>query len=297
MPTVSVIVPHFNRQDLIVPTLESLNAQSFVDWELIVVDDASLEDPTALVQTTVPGARVILQPENRGPAAARNAGIDAARGRFVAFLDSDDHWEPEKLERQITSVLAAPNPDAIFCAVRTRVVDAEGRERVRPSRPVQAGEKFADFLYVSGEFAQSSSMLLTQRVAAKVRFREDLRQYEDHMFFIECGNAGLTYLLIEESLVVWRNDNRPDRLGHSDNLDKGQHFLNVAGDALSERACLAFQTRFLGPRMLRKSPVKAVKIAFKALHKRAVSPRDIVLLLVKTVMPAGAYAKLKSQLR
>lgn len=296
MPAVSVIVPHFNRQELIVPTLRSLRAQTCNDWELIVVDDASREDPTRVVQAVIPKARVLLLPKNRGPAAARNAGIDAAQGRFIAFLDSDDHWEPEKLARQLAAVLAQPDPDRVFCVTRTRVVDAAGRERMRPSRPVRSGERFSEFLYVAGEFAQSSSFFLSREIAVRVRFREAMRQYEDHLFFIEAGNFGARYLLVDAPLVTWRNDDRPDRLGRSDSLDKGQHYLDLAGAALGKRACLAFQTRFLGPALLKTSPVRGVTTALRAWRNRAVSLRDLALLLAKTVVPAGAYARMKSRL-
>lgn len=297
MPTVSVIVPHFNRQELIVPTLEALRAQTLTNWELIVVDDASHEDPTGVIRSVIPAARVIRQLENRGPAAARNVGIDAARGRFVAFLDSDDHWEPTKLERQLAAVLGEPEPARVFCAVHTRVVDEQGRERLRPSRPVAPGERFAEFLYVAGEFAQSSSMFLPRDVAVRVRFREELRQYEDHLFFIECGNAGLRYLLVDEPLVIWRNDDRPDRLGRLDSLDKGQRFLTLAGAALGNKARLAFETRFLGPMMLRQSPIRAVTTAVRAMTEGAVRPRDLALLFAKTLVPASAYSWLRSRLR
>lgn len=297
MPTVSVIIPHFNRQELIVPTLEALRAQTLTDWELIVVDDASREDPTGVIRSVIPAARVIRQPDNRGPAAARNAGIDAARGRFVAFLDSDDHWKPTKLERQLAAVLAEPESERVFCAVRTRVVDAQGREQLRPSRPVMPGERFAEFLYVAGEFAQSSSMFLPREAAARIRFREELRQYEDHLFFIDCGNAGLRYLLVDEPLVVWHNDDRPDRLGQSDSLDNGHRFLELAGASLGDKARLAFETRFLGPATLRRSPVRAIATAVRALKRGAVRPRDLVLLFAKTLVPAGVYARLKSRLR
>lgn len=297
MVAVSVIVPHYNRHELIIPTLESLKAQTFTDWELIVVDDASRKSPNALIEATIPGARVIRQPTNLGPAAARNVGIDAARGRFVAFLDSDDHWEPGKLLAQLTAVLSQPKPDNVFCAITTRVIDGQGRERLRPRRGVVPGERFDEFLYVSGEFAQSSSMLLSRVAASHVRFREELRQYEDHLFFIDCGNAGLVYLLLEDPLVVWRNDDRADRLGRSDSLERGERYLAVAGDALGVKARLAFETRFLGPTRLKRAPIQTIRTAARAWRAGAVTRRDLGLLAIKSLLAAHAYARIRSWLR
>lgn len=295
-PLVSVIIPHFNRGERIGPTLASLNAQTCTDWELIVVDDASALDPTPAIRAHVPAAMVLRQSINQGPAAARNRGIDAARGRFVAFLDSDDLWEPGKLAAQIAAVEAQPDPDCVFCVPRTKVVDGMGRSRILPTRSVSAGERFDDFLFVSGEFAQSSGFLLSQRMAAKIRFHEDLRQYEDYLFFCAAGEAGMRYLLVEEPLVVWHNDDRADRLSRTDDLAKADRFLAVSGPALGKRARLAFETRFLAPVRFKSQPLRTLSTAVKALASRAVGWRDIVLLAMKLTLPTATYSAIKSKL-
>jgi glycosyltransferase involved in cell wall biosynthesis len=296
IPLVSVIIPHFNRGERIAPTLASLNAQTLQDWELIVVDDASTVDPTPAIHACVPAATVLRQTVNRGPAAARNRGIDAARGRFVAFLDSDDLWEPGKLAAQIAAIKAQSEPDRMFCVTRTKVVDGMGRSRILPTRAVNSGERFDDFLFVSGEFAQSSGFLLSLRAAAAIRFHEDLRQYEDYLFFCAAGEAGMHYLLVEEPLVVWHNDDRSDRLSRTDDLVKADRFLAVAGPAVAKRARLAFETRFLASVRFKSQPLKTLSTTIKALANGAVGWRDIVLLAMKLVLPQATYGAIKSRL-
>ena len=112
---VSVIVPVFNSDATIQRALDSIAAQTFTDYEIIVVDDAST-DRTVEAVTHCAGDRVTLlrHPHNRGAAAARNTGIAAARGRWVAFLDSDDAWKPGKLARQLT-VLNKESPGIPAC--------------------------------------------------------------------------------------------------------------------------------------------------------------------------------------
>lgn len=97
--TFSVVIPMYNAQRTIIATVQSCLQQSLPPKEIILVDDCSTDDSVALVNRTF-GAKVILiqQPKNAGPAAARNAGWDKATGDFVAFLDSDDQWHPEKLQ-------------------------------------------------------------------------------------------------------------------------------------------------------------------------------------------------------
>jgi glycosyltransferase involved in cell wall biosynthesis len=109
-PLFSVIIPLYNRAHLIGRAIESVLGQSFKEFELIVVDDGST-DGGGDVAANYPGVRVLRQP-NRGVAAARNAGIKAARGSIIALLDSDDVWRPEHLATHYR--FFAQNPDYLI---------------------------------------------------------------------------------------------------------------------------------------------------------------------------------------
>ncbi len=104
-PLVSVVLPTFNRARLLMRAINSVTAQTFRDWELIVVDDNST-DETPEVMKSIRQARVsyIRRAQNKGGSAARNTGIRAARGRYVAFLDDDDVWLEDKLAEQLASI-------------------------------------------------------------------------------------------------------------------------------------------------------------------------------------------------
>lgn len=99
---VSIIMPAFNAAPWIGNSIESVLAQSFTDWHLYIIDDASTDKTAEVVARFIdPRISYFLQPENGGVAKARNRGITAAQGRYIAFLDSDDLWEPDKLALQI----------------------------------------------------------------------------------------------------------------------------------------------------------------------------------------------------
>jgi glycosyltransferase involved in cell wall biosynthesis len=115
-PHVSVVIPAFNAASTIEAALASVSAQTFQDYELIVVDDGSTDDTAAVVAHTAPGATVVRQ-ENGGPGRARNAGIRASRGRLIAFLDADDEWLPHKLEAQVAYFHAYPQTGLLHTAV------------------------------------------------------------------------------------------------------------------------------------------------------------------------------------
>lgn len=116
-PMVSVVVPTYNRADLLERCLGSVLRQTWTDLELILVDDASTDD-TATLAAGITDPRLVYRRhgENRGGGAARNTGLAMARGGYVAFLDSDDEWRPEKLERQLASFAgAAPDVGLVYC--------------------------------------------------------------------------------------------------------------------------------------------------------------------------------------
>ncbi|MDA8145809.1 MAG: glycosyltransferase family A protein [Thermaerobacter sp.] len=112
---VSVVIPAYNAAATLPAALESLVAQTFADWEAWVVDDGST-DATAQVAKAFSDSRVLfLRQANAGPSAARNRGLAAARGEWVAFLDADDTFEPDKLTRQLAAAAIHPEAVAITC--------------------------------------------------------------------------------------------------------------------------------------------------------------------------------------
>jgi glycosyltransferase involved in cell wall biosynthesis len=127
-PLVSVIIPVFNRADLIGRAVESVRSQGVDDIEILVVDDGSTDDTADVVRRLAAAdARVrLLQQENGGSGAARHTGLQASRGAFIAFLDSDDYWLPGFLERQLGLLQEAP---ADVVAV---VCDGTAVERGKP---------------------------------------------------------------------------------------------------------------------------------------------------------------------
>ena len=115
-PLVSVVIPTYNRPALLLQTLETVLAQTFTDYEIVIINDGSTDDTLAqlapLQQATGAKLRVITQP-NAGIGAARNRGLDESRGRFIALLDHDDLWMPEKLAAQV--VFMQQHPECVAC--------------------------------------------------------------------------------------------------------------------------------------------------------------------------------------
>jgi teichuronic acid biosynthesis glycosyltransferase TuaG len=134
---VSIITPSFNSYDYIANTIKSILNQTYCYWELIIVDDCSTDNSCELIQEYIndnPRIKLIRLTKNVGAAVARNKGIENASGRFIAFLDSDDTWHPEKLEKQINFML---KNDYDFTFTHYHQVDENGKKVGDLSFPIK----------------------------------------------------------------------------------------------------------------------------------------------------------------
>lgn len=133
MTAVSVILPSYNRDHLLDRAISSVTAQTFSDFELIIVDDASTDETCAIVQAYADERiRYLRSEQRRGAAAARNLGINAASGEFIAFLDSDDEWLPEKLQLQVEAFDGLADDVAVVYSARQQsgAPDPTDREKL-----------------------------------------------------------------------------------------------------------------------------------------------------------------------
>lgn len=297
-PLVSVIIPSYNRAATIVKAIESVFAQTFEDFELIVVDDGSRDGPELdriLQRHADPRLRLARHPVNRGVSAARNTGIDAARGRFVAFLDSDDAWLPAKLEEQVAAALGAADPDRVVCLCKTRIVMPGGWERVRPLAWPLPDQAFSRFLYGEGGFAQCSSFFLARALARKVRFNEQLRQYEDHLFLIEAQCKGGQFLMLDGALSVWMNDDRPDRLSSDETEARVNAFVEIAKASIAPGILAAFVARTTCEIAWPHSRRAALGKLARAVAGGGMAPRQAAIILLRMVMPRTHYQRLRKR--
>ncbi|WP_284010719.1 glycosyltransferase family 2 protein [Haloarcula pelagica] len=211
-PRVSVVVPTYNRADTVGRAVESALAQTVTDIEVVVVDDGSTDD-TAAVVTGIDDERVryLAHERNRGRSAARNTGIEAARGEYVAFLDSDDRWLPGKLDRQLAELSRRP-PEwiGVYCEFLTpkpsalgRLVDWLSREVFATPRALEGGRELAREILTVNVLMGPGSTLLVEREALRATdgFDEELVDHEDWDLVLQLLDHG-KIAHVDEALVV-----------------------------------------------------------------------------------------------
>lgn len=197
-PEISVVIPTYKRAELVLRAIQSVLQQTFQNFEIIIVDDCSPDNTGDAVRTIRdPRIRYLRHDVNKGLPAGRNTGIDAARGRYLAFLDDDDEWRPEKLEREHAAI---QNHDAVLCGALVNNI------RVKlHNRPVVT----LDDLRTGNEF-DPSSLLAKTSILRELRFDEDLRQGEDWDAFIRIAQKySIGY--VQEPLLLY-NDGAHERM-------------------------------------------------------------------------------------
>jgi glycosyltransferase involved in cell wall biosynthesis len=199
-PLISCIVPAFNAQRYLGETIDSILGQAYSPLEVIVVDDGSTDGTRDVVRPYGDRVRYLHQ-RNGGHAAARNLGLDAAGGAFVAFLDADDLWHPDKLERQVTLLREKPEVDACVTLVEEfRSPELTSQEPLPDGAPVP-GYRSVTLLARAGLFD------------AVGRFDPALRHGNDTDWFLRAADQGAVIELLPEVLVYRRlHDSNRSRL-------------------------------------------------------------------------------------
>jgi glycosyltransferase involved in cell wall biosynthesis len=223
MPSVSVILPTYNRAKFLPQAFESIRSQEWNDWELIVVDDGSTDDTRAVVERLskdVPQAVRYVYQENQGPAEARNRGLELASGGYVAFFDSDDVWLPNHLRVCAEALNANPEVDWVFAASRridfeTKTVLVENTFHGDPSvarfldlKTRRAGDlriivdpRLRRCGFRGSGIGGLQTTMARREVFSTLRF-EPVAFFEDRIIAIRAVAAGLTFAYFDAVNVL-----------------------------------------------------------------------------------------------
>ena len=197
-PLVSVVMPAFNSAKWIADAIRSIQSQTYINWELLVVDDGSTDNTVEKIESLFEDERIrIFSQNNSGPAVARNLGIEEAKGEFLAFLDADDMWFKDKLNLQLEHLLSNPGLGLVHSGYRVFIDDPHSNKSFR------APGWFAEWheserLLVCDTIGTLTVMTRTELVRQVGGFREGLFGTEDWDLWIRVSKLAEIFKLKTE---------------------------------------------------------------------------------------------------
>jgi teichuronic acid biosynthesis glycosyltransferase TuaG len=197
---VSIIVPVYNAASYIENTIEMVRRQTHSDWELILVDDASTDESVAVIRRMLGEGdiRLIQKSHNQGAAAARNTGLDAARGRYIAFLDADDVWMPDKLLREL-AFMKDRQADFVFSAYEFGDEEARGTGKI-----VHVPDKLTYHEALTRTVIFTTTVLIDRERIPDELIRMPEVESEDTATWWQILRAGHTACGLDEVLAIYR---------------------------------------------------------------------------------------------
>lgn len=221
--SLSVIIPAWNASALLSQAIESVRRQAIVPEEIIVVDDGSLDATAELATSLGPDIRVIRHDRNRGPAAARNTGLRAAVGDWIAFLDADDLWPPYKLALQGQALRARPDHGVCLGLQRQFRDPATGAD----GKP-EAFSEVAYFIFLFG-----CGIFRRDVVDGIGPLDESMRHGEDSDWFFRLWEQAHAMLLLPEVTVYYRR--HPGGITHNKTVHEMGHLKAMAKSVARRR--------------------------------------------------------------
>jgi glycosyltransferase involved in cell wall biosynthesis len=220
-PLVSVIVPAYNAEKFVAETIESVQAQTYTHWELIIVDDGSTDQTADIIKEyVIKDSRIQYWYQTNGrQGKARNLAISKAKGIYLAFIDADDLWHPKKLEKQIEVFILNYNVDVIYTYGTSFVGDKSNTfKKFAFNKGLIDKKKQFDFL-ISGYSLPNLSVIVKRNSVIKVGgFDEDIRvqNAEDYQLWLRLADNGSQFYCLGEDLFYYRI--HPNQVTFNDNL-------------------------------------------------------------------------------
>jgi glycosyltransferase involved in cell wall biosynthesis len=230
MTTISIIIPTYNAGQYIEQALASVFAQSFQDFEVIIIDDGSTDDTAQKVKALDDTRIFYVYKENQGPAAARNYGLNLVRGEYIAFLDVDDLWYPHKLEMHLNLMRNSPLMGMSFSWFKI-LFDQPVQRFESPwfAPPQKQILSFIDFLERNWTGHSSSVVIKTECMRECQGFDETFYTGEDYYLWLQVAQRGWDIGFLPEALSIYRRRTGSLTVDH----------LQIALDNLKLMECLA----------------------------------------------------------
>ena len=253
------------------------------------MDDGSSDDTRSVVTALEdPRLHYLWQP-NGGGSKARNTGSDAARGMYIAFLDSDDQFLPNKLE-QVFQVAGKHNADVYFSSI---IVDrGRGTVALKPARPPKSHEPIDEYLFSAGGTISTSTIVLKREIAKAVGFREGLKKGQDLDFALKLFQHGAKFHFISEPLAVWGDYGVEGSVSHSNQAEDMGRWLHQNRQFMSRKAYYGFRCNVLSYELGQRDPLRAGWYILTGVVMGSVSIMRGLHSMVRAFVPQNLYREI-----
>lgn len=297
-PLISVVIPTAERPALLVTAVHSVLQQTYRNFEVIVVSDEDDQGLAILKSMSSPQLRLLRLQQKAGGARARNEGVHAATGEWVAFLDDDDEWLPEKLQRQIAVAQMSTASDPIVsCKVMARTQTGEFVwPRKLPSEPLSEYLLARDSWGQGEGLMQTSTLLTTRRLLQEIGFEDGLQKHQDWDWLLRAAKApGTAIEFVNEPLVVWNLGHFQSSVSRRYDWQGSLAWIRDRRDLVTRRAYAGFIATSISSQAARQKQWRAFLPLLSEMFRLG-SPKtiDIFLLLAMWIVPAPLRERLRT---
>lgn len=295
-PLFSVVIPAYNRAHCIHRAISSVQKQTEQRFEIIVIDDGSsdgTEQVIAEISRDEPRLRFIKQ-ENGGATKARNTGIKAAVGRYIAFLDSDDVFLPHHLE-QALSVLGVSEHTCVYTQV---IVDrGNNLEFVKPSRGPRPGEHISEYLFCNKGFVPTITLVVPRELAVKVLYDEEISYGDDKDFVIRLVAKGAELTMLKQASAIWHDEWDDARLSSKIDPIERSAWLERISPLITSKAYYGFLGSVVAKGYSQDGSMsKGLKYYFKSLFNGGYTFKNAIIFFLQIVLGNRWYRRLADSL-
>ncbi len=280
----SVIIPWHGDRDHLLRATASLKRQTETSFELLIVCNGRAADmePVLLEWKELPPFRS-LRSRPADANLARNAGIDGAKGKWLALLDADDEFTPNKLSSMRRTIEAG---DAeIFLSRGTRV-RGEGKRSIFPHSLPRQNENMAEYFFSRGCNCSTTSIVVRADIARLVRFAPGLPKFQDNDFLIRGQAQGARIRMLDDPLFVWHDTSETGRISRGGNYEQQIAWARSLSPAFNDKAFHAFCARRVAQYIFPRDPIRNLQRFWNGWRHGGVTSAETAFMLLRAMLPA-----------